>query len=191
MARGFIPEEFDSTKWENLEPITEELLRRELRCSNCIEGLIGDSSELAEHVSEAGALLYIGMTCDTESDEKRSDFLDFVENVRPKLSEFSDKLNRKIVGHPEVENLPERYNLMIRGIKTDIEIFRKENIALSVRQTELITESQTIKGAMTVVFENEEKTFPQMGFQYSSILWICVIRPNTKSISRPGVRALL
>tara|TARA_B100000945_G_scaffold319664_1_gene327412 strand:+ start:475 stop:2193 length:1719 start_codon:yes stop_codon:yes gene_type:complete len=163
MARGFIPEKFDPAKWENLEPITEDLLRRELNCSGCIEKLIGDSSELAEHVSETGALLYIGMTCDTENEEKRRSFLDFVENVRPKLSEFSDKLNRKIVNHPEVENLPERYNLMIRGMKTDVEIFRKENIPLSVRQTELVTESQTIKGAMTVIFENVEKTFPQMG----------------------------
>ena len=163
MARGFIPEKFDPAKWENLEPITEDLLRRELNCSSCIEKLIGDSSELAEHVSETGALLYIGMTCDTENEEKRRSYMDFIENVRPKLSEFSDKLNRKIVNHPEVENLPERYNLMIRGMKTDVEIFRKENIPLSVRQTELITESQTIKGAMTVVFENEEKTFPQMG----------------------------
>ena len=168
MARGFIPEEFDPTKWENLEPVTEELLQRDLNCSSCIEGLIGDSSELAEHVSEAGALLYIEMTCDTESKEKKRAFLDFVENVRPNLSEFSDKLNRKIVGHPEVDNLPERYDLMIRGMKTDVEIFRKENIPLGVRQTELVTESQSIKGAMTVVFEDEERTFPEMGVYLES-----------------------
>ena len=37
MARGFIPEEFDPTKWENLEPVTEELLQRDLNCSSCIE----------------------------------------------------------------------------------------------------------------------------------------------------------
>ena len=168
MARGFIPEEFDPTKWENLEPVTEELLQRDLNCSSCIEDLIGDSSELAEHVSEAGALLYIEMTCDTENKEKKSAFLDFVENVRPNLSEFSDKLNRRIVGHPEVDNLPERYDLMIRGMKTDVEIFRKENIPLGVRQTELVTESQSIKGAMTVVFEDEERTFPEMGVYLES-----------------------
>ena len=51
---------------------------------------------------------------------------------------------------------------MLRGMRTDVEIFRKENIPLGVRQTELVTEAQTINGAMTVEFEGEEKTFPQM-----------------------------
>ena len=54
--------------------------------------------------------------------------MDFVSNIRPKLSEFSDALNRRIVEHPSVDDLPERYNLMLKGMRTDIEIFRKENI---------------------------------------------------------------
>ena len=53
-------------------------------------------------------------------------------------------------------------------MKTDVEIFRKENIPLGVRQTELVTESQSIKGAMTVVFEDEERTFPEMGVYLES-----------------------
>ena len=162
MGRGFVPEEFDPTKWENVEPIVSGLLERELSCSSCLEGLIADSSELAEHVSEAGALLYIAMTCDTENEEKRRSFLDFAGNVRPKLSEFSDALNRRIVEHPSVGDLPRRYDLMLRGMRTDVEIFRKENIPLGVRQTELVTESQAINGAMTVEFDGEERTFPQM-----------------------------
>ena len=129
MGRGFVPEEFDPTKWENLEPIVCGLLERELSCSSCLEGLIADSSELAEHVSEAAALLYIAMTCDTENEEKRGSFLDFAGNVRPKLSEFSDALNRRIVEHPSVGDLPRRYDLMLRGMRTDVEIFRKEKYA--------------------------------------------------------------
>ena len=139
-----------------------DLLNRELTCSGCLEGLIADASELAEHVSEAGALLYISMTCDTESEDKRGLFLDFASTVRPKLSEFSDALNRRIVEHSAVDDLSERYNLMLRGMRTDIEIFRKENIPLGVRQTELVTEAQGITGGMTVEFDGEERTFPQM-----------------------------
>ena len=124
--------------------------------------MIADSSNLAEHISETGALLYIGMTCDTENEKKKNDFLHFVENIRPKLSEFSDSLNRRIAEHPELENLPERYNLMIRGIISDIEIFRTENIPLGVEQTKLVTKAQGITGAMTVEFEGKERTFPEM-----------------------------
>ena len=162
MAGGFVPDDFDATIWENIEPLTDDLMERQLSCSSCIEGLISDSSELAEHISETGALLYIGMTCDTESEEKKESFLDFMSNIRPKLSEFSDALNRRIVNHSSVDDLPSRYDLMLRGMRTDVEIFRKENIPLGVRQTELVTEAQTINGAMTVEFEGQEMTFPQM-----------------------------
>ena len=128
MDSGFITEELDATIWENIEPYASDLLQRELSCSGCLESLIADASELSEHVSEAGALLYIEMTCDTEDEDKKVAFLTFVSQVSPKLSEFSDALNRRIVNHPSVEELPERYDLMLRAIRTDVEIFREENI---------------------------------------------------------------
>ena len=159
---SFVPDDFNASKWSNIEPYVNELLNRDLSCSGCLENLIGDASNLAEHISETGALLYIGMTCDTESQEKRDSFMEFVENVRPKLSEFSDSLNKRIVGHQSVDDLPPRYDLMVKGMRNDIEIFRKENIPLGVEQTRLVTEAQTINGAMTVMFEGEEKTLPQM-----------------------------
>jgi len=162
MTGQFVPDNLDAALWENIEPFANNLLERELNCSNCLEGLIRDASQLAEHISEAGALLYIGMTCNTESEDKRGAFLDFVGNVRPKLSEFSDTLNRRIVGHPSLDDLPGRYDLMIRVMKTDVEIFRKENILLGVEQTKLVTEAQAINGAMTVDFDGEERTLPQM-----------------------------
>ena len=165
----FIPDDFDASKWENIEPYVNDLLERKLSCSDCLEDLISDSSNLAEHISETGALLYINMTCDTEDEEKRNEFLSFVENIRPKLSKFSDELNRRIVDHESIGDLPSRYDLMIRGIKSDIEIFREENIPLGVEQTKLVTKAQGITGAMTVVFDGEERTFPEMrGFLESN-----------------------
>jgi len=161
-AGSYVDDDFDPSSWKEVETYTEELLNRKISCSKCLEGIIRDASELSEHISEKGALLYIGMTCDTENEEKKSAFLDFVENVRPKLSEFSDSLNRRIVGHEAIGNLPERYDLMIRSMKNDVEIFRKENIPLSVEQTKLVTEAQTINGAMSVEYEGEEYTIPEM-----------------------------
>lgn len=159
---SFVDGGFNPGDWDEIKPYVNKLLNRKISCSKCIEGIIRDASELSEHISEKGALLYIAMTCDTESDEKRSSFLDFVENVRPKLSEFSDSLNRRLIEHEAVKNLPSRYDLMIRSMKNDVDIFRKENIPLGVEQTKLVTESQTINGAMTVEFNGNEYTLPEM-----------------------------
>ena len=169
MSSGFITEDFDAAQWENIEPYADDLLNRELNCSGCLETLIKDSSTLAEHVSEAGTLLSIAMTCDTESEVKRHAYLDFIENVQPRLSEFADAFNRRLAEHPAVSDLPPRYDLMIKCILTDITIFREENILLQVEEAKLETEHSTITGAMTVEFEGEEKTLPQMAIYLESI----------------------
>ena len=168
MGSEFITEDFDAAQWENIEPYAHDLLNRELNCSGCLETLIKDCSTLAEHISEAGTLLSIAMTCDTESEVKRQAYLDFIENAQPKLSEFGDAFNRRLAGHPAVGDLPTRYDLMIKCIRTDIETFREENITLQIEEAKLETEHSTITGAMTVEFEGEEKTFPQMALYFES-----------------------
>ena len=168
MGSAFITEDFDASQWVNIEPYANDLLSRELNCSGCLETLIKDGSTLAEHVSEAGTLLSIAMTCDTESEVKRRAYLDFIENVQPKLSEFADAFNHRLAGHPALDELPPRHDLMIKGILTDIAIFREENIPLQVEEAKLETEHSTITGAMTVEFDGEERTFSQMALYFEN-----------------------
>ena len=168
MGSAFITEDFDASQWVNIEPFANDLLSRELNCSGCLETLIKDGSTLAEHVSEAGTLLSIAMTCDTESEVKRRAYLDFIENVQPKLSEFADAFNHRLAGHPALDELPPRHDLMIKGILTDIAIFREENIPLQVEESKLETEHSTITGAMTVEFDGEERTFSQMALYFEN-----------------------
>ena len=168
MGSAFITEDFDASQWVNIEPYANDLLSRELNCSGCLETLIKDGSTLAEHVSEAGTLLSIAMTCDTESEGKRRAYLDFIENVQPKLSEFADAFNHRLAGHPALDELPPRHDLMIKRILTDIAIFREENIPLQVEEAKLETEHSTITGAMTVEFDGEERTFSQMALYFEN-----------------------
>ena len=168
MGSAFITEDFDASQWVNIEPFANDLLSRELNCSGCLETLIKDGSTLAEHVSEAGTLLSIAMTCDTESEVKRRAYLDFIENVQPKLSEFADAFNHRLAGHPALDELPPRHDLMIKRILTDIAIFREENIPLQVEEAKLETEHSTITGAMTVEFDGEERTFSQMALYFEN-----------------------
>jgi oligoendopeptidase F len=168
LSSNFITADFDATQWQNIEHYTSVLLNRELNCSGCLESLIKDCSTLAEHISEAGTLLSIAMTCDTEDPGKRQAYLDFIENVQPKLSEFADAFNRRLAGHPSVDELPSRYDLMIKCIRTDIDIFREENIPLQIEEAKLETEHSTITGAMMVEYDGEEKTLPQMAVYFEN-----------------------
>jgi len=68
----------------------------------------------------------------------------------------------KIINNKYVSDLSERYNVMLKGIKTDIEIFREENIQLHTRLSILGTKYNEIRGKQTVYFDGAEKTFAMM-----------------------------
>ena len=153
---------FDATKWESLEPVATNLLDREINNIEDLESLFTDISDMSEHLSEAGARLYIGMTCDTENDSKQEAYMSFVEGIRPKMAEVSNKLDLKIANLSLSDSLPKRYDLILKSMRNSIELFREENIPLMVKCTKLSTEYQRITGAMTVDFQGEEYTLPQM-----------------------------
>ena len=157
-----LKEDFDATSLDSLEPVFNELLSRDLKSVGDLEAFFSDISDMAEHISEAGARLYIGMTCDTENELKQTNFLNFVENIRPRMSEVSNKLDLKILNLDFLDRLSDRYTLILRSMRNSIEIFREENIPLSVECTKLSTEYQKIIGAMTVNFDGMEYTLPQM-----------------------------
>ena len=165
---SFVPDYLDGSSWESIEPFMNDLRDRKLSCSNCLETFIADRSSLSEVISEARARLYIDMTCHTDDEEIQKSWMQFVENVQPKLSEYSDILNRRLVEHESLDDLPERFGILVKGIKTDIAIFREENIPLSTRVTKLVTEYNEICGAQMVEFDGEQKTFAQMAIYFEN-----------------------
>ena len=165
---SFVPKDLDGSSWESIEPFMNDLRDRKLSCSNCLETFIADRSSLSEVISEARARLYIDMTCHTDDEDIQKSWMQFVENVQPKLSEYSDILNRRLVEHESLDDLPERFGILVKGIKTDIAIFREENIPLSTRVTKLVTEYNEICGAQMVEFDGEQKTFAQMAIYFEN-----------------------
>ena len=162
MDTNFNLNDVDASKWENIEPYLINLKDREIKSSQCIENLIHDESRLSEIISETRARAYINMTCQTDNKEYQKAWTDFIENIQPKLSEYNDLFNRKIINNKYVSDLSERYNVMLKGIKTDIEIFREENIQLQTRLSILGTKYNEIRGKQTVYFDGAEKTFAMM-----------------------------
>ena len=165
---SFVPDDLDGSSWEFIEPFMNDLRDRKLSCSNCLETFIADRSSLSEVISEARARLYIDMTCHTDDEEIQKSWMQFVENVQPKLSEYSDILNRRLVEHEALDELPERFGILVKGLKTDIAIFREENIPLSTQATKLVTEYNEICGAQMVEFDGELKTFAQMAIYFEN-----------------------
>lgn len=158
-----IPENLDATQWDNISPLYDELLQRELKCQGCLETLILDRSEIDAAVSEAAGNLYINMTRHTDDQQAKSAYLAFVENVQPHLKQAGFDLDKKSVDSPHRTKLDQqRYGVMLRDLNADVEIFRPENIPLQTEDTKLGQQYSEICGAMTVQFHGTEFTLPQM-----------------------------
>lgn len=169
-ARKFLPETFTITGWEQLKPYFDKLLEREITSVDELRNWLSDRSELESVISEDFAWRYINMTRFTENETYSKAYQDFVENIQPKMAPVSDQLNRKAAASEFLDVLVREtgYDIMIRNLKKDIEIFREENIPLF---TEISLEQQkynTIVGAMMVELDGKELTLQQASVKLMS-----------------------
>jgi len=161
--RKFLSEDFKVTSWDVLKPHFEDLLERKLDSVRDLTRWFVDRSEIESIIAEDLAWRYIQMTCYTENEEYRKNYQFFIENIQPQIAPVSDKLNKKAASSPYLSELAslEGYDIMIRSLKKEIEIFREENVPL---YTEISTEAQKfaqINGAMTVEIGGKELTLQQ------------------------------
>ena len=162
--RKFVPEDLEFNDWNKIEPVFIDLLKREINSKEDLEKWLLDQSELEACISESDAKKYIAMTCHTNDKDAEKDYLNFIENISPKISPFWDKLNKKFIESPYIKELDqEKYKILIRNRKNEIDIFREENIPLITQDAKLRQEYQKISGDFTVEFEGKEKTMPEMG----------------------------
>tara|TARA_B100001996_G_scaffold31785_1_gene24088 strand:+ start:890 stop:2572 length:1683 start_codon:yes stop_codon:yes gene_type:complete len=157
-------EGLDATKWSEIEPHYQDFLNRDIDSAETLETWLLELGEFGAYVGETGAMLYVEMTCDTENEEIKQAYLDFVENVQPELSKIGDLLNRKLAESPFADELDsEEYNVLLRDTRMDLALFREENIPIYTELTKLGQRYNEICGAMTVEFDGEERTMQQMG----------------------------
>lgn len=159
----FVPADLDATKWANLEPIYTELTNRELKCEGCLEQLLLNRSDVDALVSEAGANLYIAMTRHTDDKDANAAYEAFVQEVEPAMKNAAFALDTKIATSPHADKLDqERYSVLLRGIRTNVELFREENVPIETDLSLLDQKYNQTVGAMTCEFEGEMRTMPQM-----------------------------
>lgn len=162
-ARKFLGEDFTLTSWEVLKPYFDDLLNRLPGSVTDLKKWFADRSELESVISEDLAWRYIRMTCYTENKDYLSSYQDFIQNIQPQIAPVSDQLNKKAAGSEYLNVLAkeEGYDILVRNLLKEIEIFREENVPLF---TEISTETQKyaqISGAMTVDIEGKTLTLQQ------------------------------
>lgn len=159
--RNFLPQQFDIT-FESIEPYYKQLLDRNIDTKTNLEQWLLDRSELEAALEEDFAWRYIRMTCDTTDEKLVADFQYFATEIEPKIAPYTNELNKKFISAPSLKELDQdKYFILIRAIKKQLELFREENIPL---MSQLQVEQQkfgSISGSMSVTINGKEYTLEQ------------------------------
>ncbi len=158
----FIPSTLDATRWDSIKPLVDALLARPVNSKADLEKWLLDRSELEAACAEAKADIYITMTCDTDDKQAQAAYSAYIENVSPKLSPAFFALDQRFVELSAKFPLDARYNVLARAVKADVDIFREENVALETELAQLGQKFEQVAGAMSVTFDGQERTLPQM-----------------------------
>ena len=152
------PDAFANATWETVVPFYERLATCPLTLESADEWL-GAWSLLGELLGEAGTRAMIAYTADTSKPEYEAAYLRFFSEIYPRADEQEVRLARRLL---DAGYTRDDLETTIREFRTDAEIFREENVPLFAQLEELDAAYQKITGGLTVDWDGEAKTVPQL-----------------------------
>lgn len=165
----YIPQGFAVTSWDVVEPFYKELVERPVNSVTELAQWLADRSALEAFLSEDFGWRYIKMNCDTENEALVNDFTFYVSEIQPKSAPYEDMLNRKFMSSAYLGQLDNyMYEVLIRSIKKQLELYREENIPVFTEIENTQHEYGSITGKITVEVDGKELTLPQAANYYKS-----------------------
>ena len=152
------PQALELATWHDLAPFYEALATMPLSLENAEEWLHA-WSRLQAVVDEAGTLAMIAYTCDTADSAKEAANLRWSSEIFPKVNEQSVRLAERLVA---VGWTRDDMSVVIREFRTDIEIFREENVEIFSEIEEHSAAYQKITGGLSAEWEGERVTIPRL-----------------------------
>lgn len=152
------PAAFMDATWNDVAPYYDALAAAEI-----IPGRERDWlavwSALDAMLGEAGSLAMIAYTANTADEAAEAAHLRFAMEIYPKVDEQQVRLARKLLAlgytEPGLETT-------LKKFRTDDAIFRQENVPRFARLEELEAGYDKVVGGLTVEWEGERKTIPQL-----------------------------
>ncbi|MFP5355547.1 MAG: hypothetical protein ACLGIK_10440, partial [Gemmatimonadota bacterium] len=152
------PQAIADATWDDLAPYYERLAAAPLTAETA-EPWLEAWSRLSAVVDEAGTLAMIAYTCDTADPAKEAANLRWSSEVFPKVGEQNVRLAERLVA---VGWTRDDMDVVIREFRTDIEIFREENVPLFAELEEHTAAYQKITGGLDAEWDGQRVTIPQL-----------------------------
>ena len=161
-ARQFLPEDLAITEFKVIEPFFQELLERPVQNLNDFDNWLKDRSELDAILEEDMAWRYIRMSIHTQDEQLREAYNFFVSKIQPELAPLEDQLNQKLMALPFLEQRADpAHQIYFRSVRTALELYREENIALQAALSEEAQQYGAVSAAQSIAHDGKTLTMQQ------------------------------
>jgi len=143
---------------DEIEPLYQTLQDMEL-VEDSLESWMEGWSDLRKLVDERYARLSLATELDTTDEKAEKDYHDFLENIYPATQAADQELKEKLLNSGFE---PTGMELILKKMRTEADLFCKENLPLMTRESKLGTQYSKILGAQTINWEGEELTLTQV-----------------------------
>lgn len=158
--RTFVDDQLVIDSFESIEKYLTHLLERKLDSIESLKQWLKDKSELEAVLEEDMAWRYIKMSIDTANEAHQKAYTFFVAEIQPKLAPIDDKLNKKLIGAQNLEELENdpAYAIYIRSVNSQLELYQEKNIPIEAYLAEKTQEFGAISGAQSIEHDGASLT---------------------------------
>ena len=144
--------------WDDYAPFFDYLENYGLTSEN-VSDWMKYWSDLSELIGEVGTSVYVSTTVDTADEEAKSRYHRFLDDISENVSSRNQILKIKLL---DSELSPDNFEIPLRGMKSEVELFSEENLPLMTSDAKLSKEYDAIVGSQTVNWNDKEVTLTQL-----------------------------
>lgn len=140
--------------WDDYKPFYDELEARPIT-ADTVDEWMRDRNAVDNLMGEVFSRARVKISQDTSDEEAEAYFKNLMETMYQPASEMDNRLDKKLV---ESGFMPDNFELPMKKMKSEIALYREENIPLVIRQQGISMEYGKATGAQTIQWEGEELT---------------------------------
>ena len=144
--------------WDDMKPFYDEMLARDLSEATLDEWM-RDWTNLNNVIGEMFTRAALANSQNTADEQAEAHYKFLMAEVYPPRAQAENQMNQKLV---DSGLMPDNFEIPLKKLRTDIELFNEDNLPLATQEQSLGMEYSKITGGQTVEWDGEEITLVQL-----------------------------
>jgi oligoendopeptidase F len=142
--------------WPEISPLYSALEHADIVDAS---GFLEKWTRVTELVEEIFSRLHVATTVNTADKDAEKRYHDFLDSVFPQAEQSENNLRQKFIKHGAI---PAGFEIPFKIMKSEVQLFREQNLPLFVQERKLEGEYDKIIGSQTIQWDGKELTVSQV-----------------------------